>query len=891
MKTVSFSAVALFLCLSLTVTGQIRNTPLLSSDISTGTTADASIENVGDLSIVVEAEFQSVTAISATAETDYRTPTLYGRPTTGSTTADASIRNQGSIFASTIGYTFSSGIESTVDASNFAGTTNAPSTSDANALGSIVNEGEIRLVNGGRGLATSVNVESTATTYSSAPIPARSFASATGDGSVQNYSSINITHASLSLANAIVTDVKAESSAIGTVFWTPPPPDPLIVVIETEANARADGSVENHGNLSLSGVDYGSSYGIKTQAEVISGGSFSSAQAEAGVLNTGDISLSMSNGFYAYGIHTEASGRISASSNGEVSGTALANVLNYGDFNIRTVDSQGAFGIQTMATLIANARGGVVKQLLADVSVSNYGSIGIFSAGESDAYGIYISSSLPYGYEAELLSEVYNAGSIYVEALSSEVEPTSGNATGVYFENGGEIHSAGLIEAHSQGGEAYQVVSEKNLTITAYSIKFGPDVVSDFQGVIRAGESVLFDDAILFASISDDFVDGIYEIPELVEGNWERSGDGSMEESFTSVISQIEIPDFQVQLLPPDSSSAQRVDIRYAPSASFTNKSMRLSGDLIQQANFRVRQRLLSSVFSKQIASEKDEMGGFSPEHEVSVSADQFYGSPVYSNSQVDSDPVGYRADTYGFEVGYAYEIASHLNVGLIGGYSESSVDFTGVGFDSRVEDLELFYGGLDGVLRVSDRLALIATSIYYETSNSYEDHSLSNTESADYRGRGLNSSLSLAYQLPIPNARHSLTSRIGISHLWQGRDSFVTSNETTVDVAYGSITADHLYSHIGLDWSSRYELSNWSVSPQLSLEIRKAVGDEDLTHVMSVGNSNSRVTDTRDSLQYQGMGSISLHRNNCDLTAGIALHESEEASAYSLLLRFGYRF
>lgn len=438
---------------------------------------------------------------------------------------------------------------------------------------------------------------------------------------------------------------------------------------------------------------------------------------------------------------------------------------------------------------------------------------------------------------------------------------------------------------------SYQVFSEKDLSVTAYSIQFGPEVAYDYERVIRSEETVFFDNTVLFVSISEDFVGGIYEIPELVEGSWEVPGNGNSGEQFTSVVSLIEIPDFQVRLIPADSSFGQRVDINYAPSGSFANKSMRLSGDLVQQATFRSRQRFLSSAYSMYVASGDDEMGGFSFEHEASLSGGRFYGSPVYSNSRVKSDPVGYQADTYGFELGYTHVFSSHLKLGLIGGYSESSVDFSGIGFESRVEDTELFYGGLDGAIRLSDRLALLGTSIYYETSNSYEDRSLANAESSNYRGRGLNSSLSLAYQLPIFNTRHLLTPRIGLSHLWQSRDSFVTDNEVTSDVAYDRISENHFYSYFGFDLRSRYELESWTISPQLSLEVRKVLGDEDLSHVMSVGNSHARVIDTRDALLYQGLGSISLRRENYDLSAGAALHESEGASAYALWLRVGYQF
>lgn len=883
-----------YLLFAIFLEAETTDTPILSRDLSVGRTAAASIQNSEDLSIIEKTTPRAITALSSIAETDFNASQTFGRPSSDATTARAEIQNQGNIDVSTLGFAFSSGISTQASASIRVTSANGESNAMASAFGSISNEGEIHLINGGQGLGTKINVKSSSMTTAQAPNPARSFASATGDGSILNKSDVTISNPNLSFSHGITSDVTVESSAVGVVFWPilpSGPPDPLLVILETEAKARADGRVENHGNLSLDVSGFGSGSGIHSRASSISSGVSAFSHSDASVTNRGDISILISDAFASYGINTTARSESNAREDGDLSGISLANVENYGKIDLQVVSGTGAYGIYARAELAANSRGGTVKDLVVDNSVANYGSVQVLSLGSAEAYGIYTSNSVPVNLETDLFSIVKNEGTIWVDSRKNGAASSSGDATGIYFEDGGVLHSSGLIDAHSESGLAYQVVSEKELKINAYAISFGPDVKEEYLGVIRSEEPVYFDNTILYARISDDLMSGTYEIPDLVEGDWQRSGDPNSKEQFSSVINKFNVPDFDVHLLPASSSSGQQVDIRYAPSASIANKSMRLSGDLIQQATSRSQRSLLSST----VHTSPFNGGSLANNSPVGTkrlaTAGKLYGSPTYSNSRIESEPVGYRADTYGFELGYQYQFSSRINLGLVGGFGESSIDFTGTGFDSRRENQMLYYGGLIGTYKISAKIDLLGTLLYYETSNKYDNQSPTNEESADYHGKGLNSSINIAYNLPTSSKKHSLKAILGISSLWQDRNSFVTQNKAGFDTHYHRTSENNFYSHLGVDWRSHFNLYSWSITPQLSVEARRVLGHDDIMHRMSLGSSSAIVNDIRDVWLYEGSGSIGVHKDNLSLTAGISLYKIDNACTHGIRLSFGYEF
>lgn len=343
-------------------------------------------------------------------------------------------------------------------------------------------------------------------------------------------------------------------------------------------------------------------------------------------------------------------------------------------------------------------------------------------------------------------------------------------------------------------------------------------------------------------------------------------------------------------MIEANDSAGQMVEIRYAPSASFASKSMRLDGELLGQFVDRNQRRLAGTLFTDN--SDPDaETGGFCETIESSLGVASFHGAPFYTRSRDRSGEVGYDATTSGMQAGYSRSLGATTKVGLLGGYARSQLDFEGTGFDTRSENSDHYFGGLHASHRWSERFALSTTSVYLRADKEYSDASPLNNEGADYTGQGLRTRADAAVLLGPKSSVQQRVASLGLSHTWQERDAFTTTAPFSADVTYAAVSEHHFYLHAGLDWQREYIYGAWRLTPQAAVEVTHALGGNDFNHEMSVGSLTAEVADEGEKFHAHSQVGVSASQGGFRIGLGASTRVAEDSNQFSGWLSFSYDF
>jgi hypothetical protein len=879
--------------------------------------ADARIENLEHLDILVVKEGAPAIGIRTLAEISNNNRDF--------AEVDASVWNLGPIDAQSSGFPrFAEGIVTTSRIDIFTRNSRA----EAFAEGGVVNDGDLVLRKASRsGIGTILDVEATGSDTvtvnlsSALPSPSGSYtarASALAEGSavVENTGSIQIESVNLSGPVGISTRMQVESQPQGAIVISFPirgDPDEtdfpdlsrIDQFIETEAQSSAWGSATNSGSISITREGAGFAYGIRTDVTALSKGwSKAEALADGRVRNEGDIFISASGdsntfgfGAQVVGISTKAFADLSggddlenASMATQLIGNSMASVENRGWIRIFHEDGADTYGIQAEGRVRAQSVLGQVESISIEANVTNTGEISVFSSGSGDAYGISTEAQIQGDFSGVMINEVRNFGAIEVSVMRSANQPGPGDAVGIHFENGGSLHSEGLIDVFSEDGQAHQVVTGGDLKVSGYAMRFGLETEKLYSGTIRSDGIVSFDDAVLFVSLGEGFEKGLYELPELVDGAWVDLESSESRNQFSSFVDRTNLPDMEIKLIEAAGSLGQRIDIRYAPPASFASKSMRLDGELLGLFVDRNQRRLLGLLFTKE-PDQSSEMGGFSDTIESSHSISAFHGAPFYMRSRNRTGPVGVDASTAGMQAGYTKRLGATTQAGLIGGYAQSRLDFRGNDFDRKSEDADHYFGGLHASHRWSEHFGLSATSVYFSADKEYSDASPLSNETAVYSTQGLRTRLDLAYWIGGSRAVQQWIGGVGLSHTWQDRGSFTTKAASSADVGYSAISEHYFVLHAGLDWQREYIFGAWRVMPQAAFEMNHVLGNHDFTHKMSVGNLTAVVTDQEEKLNAQSQIGVSASHGRFSFGVGILAKVGKDSNQTSAWLSSSYSF
>lgn len=731
---------------------------------------------------------------------------------------------------------------------------------------------------GGTVSITNTGTSNRATAYANAR--ARTTGISTYSGDIENNGnvSVNARAGTVSLTNTYNTESYANARNAALAYG-----------ISTNIHDENFGNVKNLGN-------------INTTAQ---GGTIS-------VTNT-DTTFDAEAYAKAYAIHakgyTENHGKIYVIAEGGTASITETGTETYVEVYAEAYGIEATGHIGNFGNISTIAQGGTV-------SVSNTDTSDNFEA-YADATGI--SSA----------GDVTNSGKIYVRShagilTDGEGIQSSADAQAIGIATTGEastVHSSGLIEVIATpafddlndaiaGGtqKSYQIYSELgNTTITGFAMEFGgsqDEIDERYEGSIGAnseseGTITFSDDAELYVYASRNLKSGEneYTIPALIEGDSDQG-------YFAEYTLKAASPDYSILSLSPKSDSElQTLSIKYDPQVSTPQFATSVKNVLASRSIGIVKTTLTNSIMTNMLTGDPKQIGyegvllaSTKPIADTSSvilggprKKNSVFIQPYYTSTNNDSSPMGYDADIYGLSGGYNYHSSGNLIIGYHAGFGKADIDYSGIGYDQRTEEIDAGSFGFHGISRFNDNWLLTASSSFFTTANDYADSLSTNRETADYTTYGTETKVDLGYILNY--GQNTIIPEISLTHLWQHNEEYTTANLDNASTTYGSMNENELYAQAGVSWYGNYKSDNWQIVPNLHAGIEQTLTDGKFSNTMTAGTAVQTVTYDEDRTSLNMNAGINFSNDVYSFAAGYNGSYSSHISDNSLFVQAMIRF
>ncbi|MCG8566036.1 MAG: autotransporter outer membrane beta-barrel domain-containing protein [Desulfobacterales bacterium] len=708
----------------------------------------------------------------------------------------------------------------------------------------------------------------------------------------------------------------------GHVFWKSPSFDQFAAIILSDTTSYSSGKIfTNKGNVTLNDVNITNAFNtingigndnatvtIRNQGNIYidygtsDNGLVAMGIATAGDLeNSGGIELDLHRQSYpylnvAYGIFGSGdtlvnSGVVEVTSESDVYSAPNAPI----DITVMGIRFQGNQRIINSGTINVTGIGGSVT--------------GAVTSAETRATGIYT--------DADLI----HTGTISVKAHAGRERPNTSSpytsddalAYGIHTDATLTLDSRGLIlvEAHrasgtSSGGTAtaHQIyVDSGTTTLTGFAMKLDnqANVSTTYNGTIKvdSGAALTFQNTTLYLSVASDF-DGQnqYEIPMLVAG-------AAVADQFTQVGPLP--PEYTVSLVNGNGAALQKLKIEINSTTAAPLISSSVRGDFNAQAHAMVGNHILNGFlsdivpsaaiglsFTGELDKPEQHIGAFSGRAPPWLNVPQtgnhlVFASPVLLFSKDVSD-TGYEAENYGILAGYTHRLRDQVFLGGHAGVNRIDIDFSGTGFGARMEDSDAYNLGLHWAWFRDDQWMFsgILTGFYSQTD--YRDMAPTNLESADYDAFAARLDLSLGRLMEWGG--QTFLPELGLSGVWEYRDSFETENLTNQDVAYGTMEEFEAYIKGGIQGFVEIELpGEWELFASMGVEVSHALTDNASTNSMAVGALQGRVSHASDKTVISPKLGITVSRDSIGLSAGYSGGYSSDTRNALFWFQMGVEF
>ncbi|SIO11598.1 autotransporter domain-containing protein [Halodesulfovibrio marinisediminis] len=706
-----------------------------------------------------------------------------------------------------------------------------------------------------------------------------------------------------------------------------------------KANARACGiestgssmRITNRGNIHVDGRG-GNTTSSKTDAHA--GVEAYGISGKSDVVNYGDISVYAKSG----------SGQTSIT---DIVGIQGATIENHGNVIVKSVSgtsnnfsaSDSVSGLSSTGSIINKGRvivfskGGrtlafgltkpinlfVLGLQSGEGRFENTGDITLTAIGDScDATTViaYQIGTIGYGV-ATSASSIVNSGTIDVHVVGGAYNvdnggaPTPADAIGIVARNDATLHSSGLIRVaaemnpsitasiapEEQQLSACQVKTEGHLKITGYAMELGHDQDEFnhmYQGTISSGTSgsVTFDNAKLYLYLTDDYKNGVYDIPRLWKQETEDQKAANPNQ-FASLKSVNVPPGVKAKLFSGSAAVPQRIGLSYEPKVSTPLKQALISMELENQIQSIIHDdlagRMMFSVLPDATPQQSDSPDGYGVSSASStmvaslsnpnilpvMTAKQtnrhsLFMRPVYVNSN-DSASSGYDSNTYGFVLGYNYNVNEELNncyVGFHAGYTRGDIRYTGEDYGKRKEFVDTFYGGVHGIKRFNSNVLLSGEASFFYVDSDMTDDNPTNRETARYDSVSIRAEADLGYLWTING--YNIIPEVGLQYVWQHRDPFTTDNIDSADITYGTMDNHELYGNARLKWTKQFVAAgDWRITPLVGVGITQVLTDGEISNTMRLGNETQLVVDQDENTTFTPEANITVAKDNYYATAG----------------------
>ncbi|WP_430735438.1 autotransporter domain-containing protein [Halodesulfovibrio aestuarii] len=671
-----------------------------------------------------------------------------------------------------------------------------------------------------------------------------------------------------------------------------------------------------------------STYGIKGAGEVINSGEIS-VNAQSGTGMQSGI-----NAFGIYGADVTNDGTVIVESVGGVSSSYNSSGSTYGLYSKGNLDNSGDVTVTSKGGTLLKS--GVAVPLTVSAtgirsgtgSVKNTGDIYVRVEGASCNTETSATSNYALGYGLDTkASTISNTGNIDLHVVGGAYDtdnggvPTPVYAYGIVVRNDATLHSSGLIHVTAEMNPSitaslapeernlhtYQVITVGNLRITGYAMELGHEQAEFnrmYQGVIGSVDeaTVTFDNTKLFVHLTDDYKNGLYDIPRL----WKQETaeqKAANPNQFASLESVHVPPGVKIELFPGNVSTPQRIGLNYEPEVSTPLKqaliSMKLESHIhaIIQNNLagRMMFRVLPDANPQQSDTpeanpqQSDTLDGYGVSSASStmvaslsnpnilpvMTAKQtnrhsLFMRPVYVNSN-DSASSGYNSNTYGFVLGYNYNMNEELNdcyVGFHAGYTRGDTRYTGEDYGKRKDFVDTYYGGVHGIKRFNSNVLLSGEASFFYVDSEMTDDNPTNRETARYDSVSIRAEADLGYLWTVSG--HNIIPEVGLQYVWQHRDPFTTDNKDSADITYGTMDNHELYGNARVKWTKQFvAVENWRITPLVGVGITQVLTDGEISNTMRLGNETQLVVDQDENTTFTPEANITVAKDNYYAAAG----------------------
>lgn len=594
---------------------------------------------------------------------------------------------------------------------------------------------------------------------------------------------------------------------------------------------------------------------------------------------------------------TAASGTATSSSSGAYAETEdIYGIYSYYDTaNSGAITGAATGGTATSDTGAATAYADAYGIYSTDGDVTSSGDITVTATGGSatsnsgtvdghaDAVGIYLNST----------SDVVNSGDII--ATASAQAGFGSTAAGIRFSNGGTLTNTGAIIAGADGAAQVAVDAGTLTLVDTYNMNLagtptnGAIYVAD-GAALNINNSALTD-------MGDDMVlDTEYRIFRTV-------GTGAVNGAFSS-LGEAANPNVTTTYHSQSTAGAvdDTVSVSYTPTGSTFLGGVDSLRRGLSLASGYVNQHLVTGFMGSLTADAGEprlyaDAGNIVSDAGMFAASDRtengFFMTPYYTTLKSDTEPVGYESDTMGIMGGYDRWLGNAL-YGLHIGYSESTVEFSGPGFDADEEDQSVFAIGLHGMGSFLEDWTWRSELTFFSGSHEYTGLTGLNLElatGADYDSTGLGLGL-MAGRLFEFGEGHLLLPEVGVEYLSVTRDGFTT----TAELAAWNVTTDEVKDNtttgvMSLRWLKRTSLWNIDMVPSVSAGLRYLLTDEAINENQTAGSAVTLLQTERDDVTGTASASLLVEKGKFSTEIAYNGEFGGDADQHSVSLRLNYGF
>lgn len=474
-----------------------------------------------------------------------------------------------------------------------------------------------------------------------------------------------------------------------------------------------------------------------------------------------------------------------------------------------------------------------------------------------------------------------------------------------------DVYMPGIINIY---GDGYMFGSARmDTNIKSFGMKFQgtqEEFSNIYEGAFReiyGSNFIHFDNTKLYAHIGEDFLQGAeYEIPMLVEGE-----DEVFDQFASSQV--VANPDYRVKLIDGNGSKLQKAKITFEPKASVPQISRQATKQVSSTNKSVVKQDMkaalgggLSSSFgfdnaalSFNQANAKNTyitgsnfMANDTVPNKIIALDDMtsLFVKTYYTKSNKNTDPVGYDADIYGVIGGLNYQVGDNSIIGFHAGYGYADIQYSGVGYDSREENSDIYTVGVQALTKYNNFLISgISSYNYYD--NSYEDGSDIFSSSADYSAHSISSEVELGYMFEIDN--YTIVPSVAFHHDYFKSDSFTANDKNgSAGVTYGEFSDNKFSSILGVDLYADYNMGDgWSVTPSIGFGYERVLNPSRLTNEINVGKVSVLYEDEEDKNIYSANAFVSFEKDDHRLSLGYTGEYSTTTKSNTIWLEYGLKF